>query len=122
MYDLHELYIRITHKLRLSPRLSLEELALDIRIERHTIERAVKAGAGTTFRDFRKRGMLKVAERMLREHPHRNLKEVAHALGYRSSSAFSRFVKAAAGCSPSELRGQGARLPEGKKSRDRLVA
>ncbi len=108
MYDLHDLFSRISQKLCLSPQLSLEELSFDIQIERHTIERAVKAGAGTTFRDFRKRSMLNAAQKMLRENPHWSLKEVAYALGYGSLSAFSRSIKCAAGCSPSALRGQSA--------------
>jgi len=106
MYDLHDLFTRISQKLSSSPQLSLEELSLDIQIERHTIERAVRAGAGTTFRDLRKRSMLNAARRMLLENPHWSLKEVAYALGYRSLSAFSRSIKCAAGCAPSALRGQ----------------
>jgi AraC-like DNA-binding protein len=105
---LHDLFGRISQKLHSSPQLSLEELSLDIQIERHTIERAVRAGAGTTFRDFRKRGRLNAAQKALRENPDLSLKEVAYTLGYRSLSAFSRFIKDSTGCSASELRSQGA--------------
>jgi AraC-like DNA-binding protein len=106
MYDLKDLFSRISKKLSLCPRLSLADLSIEMRVERHTIEKAVKAGCGATFRDLRKRTMLLATQRMLREHPHLTLKEVAYALQYSSVSSFCRFIKTATGCSPRELRDQ----------------
>jgi two-component system response regulator YesN len=84
--------------------MQLDELSKSLRVERHTIERAIKRTTGNTFREFRARLLLEKAKRVLDEDPLQSIKEVAFILGYSSQRAFCRFTKANAGCSPTELR------------------
>lgn len=103
-YDLQGMFLRINRQLRASPGLSLEQLADSIKVERHTIEKAVKTVTGKTFRELRGDILLEHAKMLLGNNPNQSIKEVAFQLGYRSQRSFSRFIKASAGCSPKEFR------------------
>jgi AraC-like DNA-binding protein len=103
-YDLPGLFIKISRHLKTVPYLTLEDLSKQIRVERHTIEKAVKQATGRTFRETRNRILLEHAQGLLEMHPDRSIKEVAFELGYRSQRSFSRFIRTSVGCSPKEFR------------------
>jgi len=103
-YYLEGMLNLIDHHLRAAPALSLQSLSRLINVERHTIERAVRHARGGTFRQLRNSVMLDEATKLLRDQPHLTIKEIAFKLGYRSQSAFSRFLRTASGQSPTFIR------------------
>src|SRR5262249_41226801 len=111
-YDRHELFVRIRQRMEVSPFLQLVDLSDALRIERHTIEKAVKEATGSTFRDLRAEILLKRAIRLLGDNPGHSIKEISFSLGYNSQRSFCRFVRTTAGCSPTELRGRKRIVPE----------
>ena len=87
-----------------NPRMRLSEIARSLDVDRHTIENAMRSRRKMTFREYRRRRLLQLAREML-DRPHMSVKEVGIKLGYPSAASFSRFVRKAAGQSPSQLRG-----------------
>jgi transcriptional regulator GlxA family with amidase domain len=111
-YDLNGLYTRIQRNLSSTPYMSLHELSVRLRVERHTIEKAVKKATSKTFREMRNLLLLEHARGLLDGNPNQSIKEVAFKLGYRSQRSFSRFIKSSLGCSPKELRADARFNPE----------
>ena len=109
-YCLKVLYERVEVALFASPRTSLSALAQQLRVERHTIERAVAHATGKTFRELQTRLTLAKALDLLAAEPNRPIKEIAFLLGYKSAGAFSRFVKKRCGRSPQAIRTDDMRL------------
>lgn len=85
------------------PELSLSYISKELRIERHTVEKAVRTTRGVSFRQYRQGLLLTAALRFL-EIPNLSVKEIAVALGYNHSRDFSRFVRRVTGRSPMEHR------------------
>lgn len=103
-YDLPRLFHQIKSDLASNPRVSLAALSLKLKVERHTIEKAVRAMDGRRFRDLRNELMLGRAKALLSADVTLSIKEVAYLLGYRSPQAFARFVRGVSGSSPGGLR------------------
>jgi AraC-like DNA-binding protein len=103
-YDASLLLQRIEENLATRPRMSLSDMARQLNVERHTIERSVRSGTGGTFRELQDEKLLAQALRLLTEEPARSLKEVSFELGYSSPRAFRRFIKEAWGTSPKDAR------------------
>ena len=87
-------------------RIPISEIARQLKVERHTIERAVRKGTGRTFRQLQLEMLLAEAFRLLAAEPARSVKEVSVLLGCGSPRAFSRFMKHNCGRSPTEARSQ----------------
>ena len=105
-YDLPRLFDQIKSDLAGNPRSSLAALSLKFKVERHTIEKAVRVMEGMRFRDLRDELMLGRAKALMSLQPTLCIKEISYLLGYKSPQALARFVRAASGLSPSELRRQ----------------
>lgn len=82
-------------------RSSLNDIARELGVERHTIERAVRSVTGRGFRDLQQTILLEIATSRLREG--RSIKEVAFDLGFGSPQAFHRFVRRSSGRTPASL-------------------
>ena len=103
-YDSRLVFARVTASLQAAPRIRLSELARQLKIERHTIERAVLRESGRRFRELQGEVTCSTALELLAADFPRSVKEISFALGYASPAAMSRFVKRACGKSPTELR------------------
>src|SRR5487761_28644 len=103
-YDLRLLLQRIDEHLTVRPRISISEMARQLKVERHTIERSVRMGSGRTFRELQAEKLLAEALRLLAADPTRSVKEVSFLLGYGAPRSFRRFIKQACGRSPKEVR------------------
>jgi transcriptional regulator GlxA family with amidase domain len=103
-YNLEKLFELIHDSLNSAPHLRLSELSQHLGVGRHTLEKAVKKSAKMTFRELRKRMRLERVRVVLYSQPNLSIKQIAFELNYGSHRAFSRFVRDAAGYSPSELR------------------
>src|SRR5579864_1697365 len=103
-YDLDWIFLQVEKHLEGTPSLSLTQLSTLIGVERHTLERAVKNVTAQTFRDFRNGILLKHARGLLRDEPHRTIKEVAFILGYRYQGSFSRFIRTETGGTAKQLK------------------
>lgn len=103
-YDLSNIFSRIVHDLEMTPSVSLAQISRNLGVERHTVEKAIKATTGITFREFRANILLKHAEDLLKDRSNRTVKEVAFALGYRSQGSLSRFIRMATGRPTRSLR------------------
>lgn len=87
-----------------TPRTSLSAIAQRLGVERHSLERAVRRVTGKNFRQLQAEAVLRKAVDLLALEPSRSVKEISFLLGYKSSRAFSRFVRRASGNAPRELR------------------
>jgi AraC-like DNA-binding protein len=103
-YNLRRLFTNLDDALSQNPNLRLGTFAKDIRVGRHTVEKAVLEAVGMSFRDYRNQRLLEEARRLLIEEFNLSEKEIAFKLGYRSRDAFCRFVKINTGACPSDLR------------------
>ena len=88
------------------PHMRLSDIAGTLGVDRHTIENAMRSRRKTTFREYRRSGLLQAARKLL-DQPHLSVKEIGIRLGYASAASFSRFVSQATGKSPSQLRNEG---------------
>jgi transcriptional regulator GlxA family with amidase domain len=86
-----------------TPRIRLSEIARTLGVDRHTIENAMRSNRQTSFREYRRRELMQMAQAMLNQ-PDVSVKEVGIRLGYASAASFSRFVQQSTGRSPSQLR------------------
>ncbi len=89
-----------------SPRIRLSEIARTLGVDRHTIENAMRSTRSTSFREYKRREILQMAQSML-DQPDISVKEIGIRLGYSSAASFSRFVQRSTGKSPSQLRREG---------------
>ena len=86
-----------------TPRIRLSEIARTLGVDRHTIENAMRSTRSISFREYKRKELLQMAQAMLDE-PNVSVKEVGERLGYASPASFSRFVQKSTGKSPSQLR------------------
>jgi transcriptional regulator GlxA family with amidase domain len=86
-----------------TPRIRLSEIARTLGVDRHTIENAMRSNRQTSFREYRRRELMQMAQAMLNQ-PDVSVKEIGIRLGYASAASFSRFVQQSTGRSPSQLR------------------
>jgi transcriptional regulator GlxA family with amidase domain len=86
-----------------TPRIRLSEIARALGVDRHTIENAMRANRRMSFREYRRRELLRMVREMLNQ-PDISVKEIGIRLGYLSAASFSRFVHQSTGKSPMQLR------------------
>ena len=86
-----------------SPRIRLSEIANTLGVDRHTIENAMRSNRSTSFREYKRKEILQMAQQLLYR-PDISIKEIGIMLGYSSAASFSRFVQRSTGKSPSQLR------------------
>jgi len=84
-------------------RVSLNNVAAEIGVERHTIERIVRSMSGQSFRQLHHELLLDRAHQLLKQG--KPIKEIAFELGFGSPQAFHRFVRRECGKTPTRLRG-----------------
>lgn len=109
-YDLRLLAERVEAYLSASPRKLLRDVAAELGVDRHTVERAVRDRTGKTFRQLQREALAAEALKLLTSEPPRSVKEVCFLLGYRSSSGFST-SPACLREPPTGIRKAGAQLP-----------
>ena len=98
------LFTHISAMVERSPRLSLEDCSHLLRLSPRSIQQAVHAATGASFRALQERALLAEAERLLTSYPPLSIKEIAIATGYKSARSFSRAVRRSCGLSPREFR------------------
>jgi AraC-like DNA-binding protein len=103
-YDQGLLYKRISQSLHRNASSSLGKLSRELRVGQRTIEKAIIAASGKTFRELREEIMLECVRSTLTSDPTRAIKGLASDLGYKSPRSFARAIKRACGSSPEELR------------------
>ena len=103
-YDLKGVVAVVEDELKKAPRTSLQGLSNQLRIERHTIEKAVRNQTGKSFRKLRDDIAFEIARSHLRSQPLRSIKEVPYQLGYHSPRAFARFIRRSSGEAPNKFR------------------
>lgn len=103
-YDQSVLFDAILRSLRRKPLGMLDDLSLELRVSRRTIQKAVNLATGKTLRDLREEIVLEHVRNLLKSQPAFTIKELSFGLGYKSPSAFARAIRRASGFSPQELR------------------
>jgi transcriptional regulator GlxA family with amidase domain len=103
-YEHRLLFQMISSHLHEYPSCSLQELARKIGVGSRTIETAINAATGRSFRDLRQQMMMLRAKDILISQPASAIKEVSFAMGYKSARSFARAIKRACGISPNQLR------------------
>jgi len=76
-YDLGKLSDLISSELSKNHHLKLATLANDLRLDRHTIERAIRLRTGNSFRNLQADTLFKNVHSMLRTLPTLSIKEIA---------------------------------------------
>jgi sulfate adenylyltransferase len=82
-------------------RCGLKDVAREVGVERHTVERTVQFVTGQSFRELQQKLILERATILLGRG--RSIKEAAFDLGFGSPQAFHRFVRRASGQTPASL-------------------
>jgi transcriptional regulator GlxA family with amidase domain len=103
-YNPRLLFGKILDFLDESPSITLGHLARNLSVGRRTIEGAIKFVTGGTFELLRQEILLVQIRTLLASEPTLSIKELGHALGFKSPTSFERSVKRASGFSPEELR------------------
>ena len=103
-YDLKAIFNLVRQTLEQAPLTPLREISSGLRIERHTIEKAIRLVTGDSFRNLRKGIVFNLAINQLTANPHKSIKEICFALGFGSTRTFSRTIKRVSGKTPKELR------------------
>ncbi len=103
-YHIRQIVAELDAVLSKNPNLRLGRFAQEIRVDRHTIERALHDIVGMSFREYKKLILLRESCRLLVEGPNLSEKEIAFRLGYGSRDAFCRFIKANTGLRPRDIR------------------
>jgi len=104
-YNSGKLLSEVDALLSRKPHMRLSDIAETLGVDRHTIENAMRLRRKTTFREYRRRGLLQAARKLL-DQPDLSVKEIGIRLGYASAASFSRFIFQATGKSPSRLRNE----------------
>ncbi len=103
-YNMIRLFEEIEARVSEDPGLKLHDLAADLGVERHTIEKAVRNARSVCFRDYRRPKRLNKAIRLLEGEAALNRDDIADLLHYKSSAALSRFVRKMTGKTPTQFR------------------
>jgi methylphosphotriester-DNA--protein-cysteine methyltransferase len=90
-YNLIGLFGKVEARLSEDPGTRLFQLEKELRVDRHTIEKAVRRASGISFRDLQRRKLLAEVLRLL-SLPNMSLEEIAATLGYRSFDSLSQEV------------------------------
>lgn len=104
MYDLLGLFTLVRDALETRPRITLAELSALLKVHRHTIEKAVRAASGKSFRQVQQSVIVEKAMAILSSSPDLSIKQIAVLMGYESSRGFSRAMRNALGASPKSFR------------------
>ncbi|MFD7444843.1 AraC family transcriptional regulator [Streptomyces sp. NPDC059909] len=91
-------------------RCSIEQVARSLGVDRRTVHRHL-AHSGETFSSLLNATRMRLAEQFV-ANPRRSLTEISDLLGFSSLSAFSRWFREQAGCSPREWRKEKGRQQE----------
>jgi len=86
-------------------RLTLIELAAEVGVERHTIEKVLRATTRQSFRELQRTMLLERANLLAGQG--KAMKEIAFELGFGSPQSFHRFIRKTCGKTPSLLRRSG---------------
>lgn len=108
MYGADGLFAKIAAYIDAKPRTSIVEVAARLRVDRHTVERAVREKAGKQFREWRDQILGSKSVAMLAHRPELSIKQVAWELGFRSPKSFTRFMRRTTGHAPCSFRQSGA--------------
>lgn len=103
-YNLEMLFQTVDSPLKSSPRLSPKDPSRELRVGRHSIEKAVKVSTGGSFRQLRKEVLLTEIRDLLSASPTESIKGISFRVGYKSARSFARFVKNSTSQTAGELR------------------
>ena len=103
-YDPRLLFAQICIHLDKTPAHSLEDLAGELRVDPGTIESVVTGMTGSKYSNFKDDILIAKLTRLFLARPNAPMKELSSDLGYRSSRAFAKNVRAACGASAAWLR------------------
>lgn len=86
------------------PRLTLAAIARRLAVHRHTLQRALAAGA-VELNAVKRAAVLDALNEARGSSPPRPIKDIWVGLGFTSASSFAKFVRRALGAPPSEVAG-----------------
>jgi AraC-like DNA-binding protein len=103
-YDLVNLAQWVLSELNKRPRSSLALLAREAAVDRHTIYKAIRLTGKESFRRLQSEILRNKTVELMAKSSNLSIKEISYLLGYRSSRAFSRFIRQGYDKTPSEFR------------------
>lgn len=117
-YDSSRLFDRARSALAVRPRTNLSALSRQLGVDRHTLEKAIRAERGISFRELQREIILSYILEALRSGSDVSPKEIASNLEYSSVQAFTRFVRKVSGETPAKLRRRAPEAREPKTARN----
>ena len=109
MYDRSCIAARAAAAIRAQPRIPIAGVSASLRIDPHTVTRAIKEVLGMTPRALRSQCLREAVLSVYRMQPTSSLKEAAGALGY-TPSAFVRLNRQLFSMTPHDVRAEALRL------------
>lgn len=103
-YDLPKLSDKVQAVLAKYPRMRLDRVAQQFRVDRHTLEKAIRIATGKSFRQLQQEALLHKSMSLLLSEPALSVKDIAFRVGYGSPQAFQRFIKRVSGRTPIQIR------------------
>ena len=103
-YDGRRIAFLVRERLNENPRVTLEALALEMGVSRHSINKLLKRHIGVSFRGLQAQLFVEWLEHRLDGHAGDSVKSLAYSIGYGSSQAFAKRVAALTGSSVTGLR------------------
>ena len=94
---------RVRNRLSQRPRIPLTQLARELKIDRHTIDRALIATCGHSYRHVQQQ-YLAVRALLLLNESNLSAKQIAAELGYEVPESLTRFLRKATGRTPKQFR------------------
>lgn len=91
-YDRRVILDHVVRRLATAPRPTLDELARELEVERHTVERAL-AAQGASFRRLQRGATVSAIARLRAAHPPLSQKTIAYELGFASPAALAHFQR-----------------------------
>lgn len=103
-YRLSSVAALVHEHLERQPSTTVRTLARRLGIERHTIQRALRARFRVSFRDLQRTILEREVRKRLTESPLSSIKEIAIGLGYQHPRSLTRWARRSLGESPTAYR------------------
>jgi AraC-like DNA-binding protein len=115
-YHLQGLADRLRELIVREPRKCLKAFCEDLKISRHTAQRALRLCLGMSFRELQRKALVQLVDRLLAESSALSIKEIAFRTGFKSESSFGHFVRRTLGVTPTEYRHRNEALARQRKA------
>jgi methylphosphotriester-DNA--protein-cysteine methyltransferase len=106
-YDYPTLASQVKARLQANPQTTLVSLSDELQVDRHTLERALDACFGLSFRELKNQFKDEVIRAALTDGRPKSIKQAAIETGFGSSAALAKRTRRTMGAPPTKVRRRG---------------